>query len=116
MKTKRAIYNYLSESIPEIFIIILSMIRIKLFLNYLGTETLGLYQLYGQFFAYIAFAEIGFAAASLFSLYKPVAKKDIKKSNELLAGINIIFNRIGIIMIFIGFVLSFMQKGSIIKT
>lgn len=107
MRTKRAIKIFLSDSIPEILIIFLGLFRIKFFLEYLGSETLGLYQLYGQLFMYLALAEAGFTTASLYSLYKPIASNDKDKINQLLSGTNRIFKIIGSIMILIGIVLSF---------
>ena len=88
MRTKRAIKIFLSDSIPEILIIFLGLFRIKFFLEYLGSETLGLYQLYGQLFMYLALAEAGFTTASLYSLYKPIASNDKDKINQLLSGTN----------------------------
>ena len=84
MRTKKAIINYITETIPEILIMFLGFFRIKFFLKYLGSDMLGLYQMYGQFFAYINLTEAGFSTAALYALYKPISKNDTKKVNSIL--------------------------------
>ena len=107
MRTKKAIINYITETVPEILIMFLGFFRIKFFLKYLGTDILGLYQMFGQFFAYINLTEAGFSTAALYSLYKPISDKDQKKVNSILSGTNRIFKIIGLGMIFIGIIFSF---------
>lgn len=110
MRSKKAIINYLTETIPEILIMFLGFFRIKFFLQYLGEDVLGLYQMYGQFFAYINLTEAGFTTAALYSLYKPINDKDTKKTSSILSGINRIFKIIGLSMIAVGIILSFFIK------
>ena len=88
MRTKKAIINYITETVPAILIMCLGFFRIKFFLKYLGTDILGLYQMFGQFFAYINLTEAGFSTAALYSLYKPISDKDQKKVNSILSGTN----------------------------
>ena len=40
MRTKKAIINYITETVPEILIMFLGFFRIKFFLKYLGTDIL----------------------------------------------------------------------------
>ena len=110
MRTKKAIINYITETIPEILIMFLGFFRIKFFLKYLGSDMLGLYQMYGQFFAYINLTEAGFSTAALYALYKPISKNDTKKVNSILSGTNKIFKIIGFGMILIGVIFSFFIK------
>lgn len=107
MRTKKAIINYITETVPEILIMFLGFFRIKFFLKYLGTDILGLYQMFGQFFAYINLTEAGFSTAALYSLYKPINDKDQNKVNSILSGTNRIFKIIGFGMILIGIIFSF---------
>lgn len=107
MRTKKAIINYITETVPEILIMFLGFFRIKFFLKYLGTDILGLYQMFGQFFAYINLTEAGFSTAALYSLYKPISDKDQKKINSILSGTNRIFKIIGFGMFLIGIIFSF---------
>ena len=71
---------------------------------------LGLYQMYGQFFAYINLTEAGFSTAALYALYKPISENDTKKVNSILSGTNRIFKFIGFGMILIGVIFSFFIK------
>ena len=47
----------------------------------LGSETLGLYQLFSQIMTYVALVDGGLSNAVLYSLYKPNANRDDKKIN-----------------------------------
>lgn len=106
-RTELAIRNYLSDSIPEILITFLGLFRIKLFLLSLGGDSLGLYQLYGQLFAYLALAEAGFSSGALYSLYKPLVANDHEKTSRLLSGIRFIYSAIGGAILASGLALSF---------
>ncbi|MGN1301421.1 MAG: hypothetical protein ACI4U9_02715 [Clostridia bacterium] len=57
MRTKRVIINLLTDIIPQVIILILGIIKIKLFINILGQGKLGLYQLYNQIVAYLVLVE-----------------------------------------------------------
>lgn len=57
MRTKRAIINFITDALPQVLILILGIIKIKLFINILGETKLGLYQLYNQIVAYLVLIE-----------------------------------------------------------
>lgn len=107
MRTKKVILNFLTDAIPQIFIIIVGIFKIKIFLNYLGEDTLGLYQLFGKLFGYLTLIEGGVAVAGLYKLYKPLATKDGEKVSEILSAIKYVFRYIAFAMLVIGFILSF---------
>lgn len=57
MRTKRIIINLITDIVPQVIILILGVVKIKLFINILGQEKLGLYQLYNQIVAYLVLVE-----------------------------------------------------------
>ena len=63
MKTKRMIVNFLSDTIPLMIVAILGIFKLKLFLQVLGDETLGLYQLCQQIMVYVAIVDGGVAVS-----------------------------------------------------
>ena len=71
MKTKRTLLNYVTDIIPLMIISVLGIFKIKFFIQKLGDETLGLYQLFSQIMIYIALVDGGLSSAVLHSLYKP---------------------------------------------
>ena len=99
MRTKKVIINFLTDAFPQIIIMALGFFKIKLFLNYLGEDLLGLYQLYGQIVSYLVLVEGGVGSAMLFRLYKPIHDHDKKKVNEIMAASRVVFTTIGTIII-----------------
>ena len=107
MKTKKTIIIFITDIIPLIVISFLGIFKFKLFLQFLGSETLGLYQLFTQIMTYVALVDGGLSNAVLYSLYKPNAEGDQKKFNALLAGAYKKFSLIGAAVFGIAFIVSF---------
>lgn len=107
MKTKKFIYNFLTDIIPLIIISFLGIYKVKLFIHFLGDETLGLYQLFSRIMVYVALVDGGISSAVLYSLYKPNSENDQKKFNAILAGAFRVFSLIGAAVFGIAFVVSF---------
>ena len=53
MRTKSTIINFITDAFPQVLILILGLFKTKLFIDILGSNQLGLYQLYGQIIAYL---------------------------------------------------------------
>ena len=107
MKTKRSIINFITDVVPLIIVSLLGIFKLKFFIQILGNETLGLYNLFTQIMVYIALVDGGLTSAVLFHLYKPNAKGDDKKLNDILAASKRSFNLIGIAIFTIAFIVSF---------
>lgn len=106
-RTKSTIINFLTDALPQILILLLGLFKSKVFIEMLGNEKLGLYQLYGQVVSYLVLIEGGVNTALLFRLYKPISEKDDKKINSLMSASRVIFNVIGVLILGVGFILSF---------
>lgn len=113
MKTKYAIINFITSAFPALLIALIGVVKIKVFLNFMGGETVGIYQMFAQFYAYISLLEAGIGASALYQLYKPIKEKNTKKLNSILSAIRTYFNKVAIIMIIIGIILSFLLPNFI---
>ena len=107
MKTKKTILIFITDIIPLLVVSFLGIFKFKLFLQILGSETLGLYQLFTQIMTYVALVDGGLSSAVLYSLYKPNTEGDKKKFNALLAGAFKRFSLIGATVFGIAFITSF---------
>ena len=63
MKTKKTFLNLISEVIPMIIVSFLGIFKLKIFIQVLGNETLGLYQLFSQIMVYVAIVDGGLGSA-----------------------------------------------------
>ena len=106
-KTKKTLLNLITDVIPLIIISVLGIFKFKFFIEYLGQETMGLYNLFNNIMVYVSLVDGGLSSAVLFSLYKPNANSDSKKLSELLSGALKVFSKIGMIVFGIAFVVSF---------
>ena len=106
-KTKKTVLNLITDVIPLLIISILGIFKVKLFIHYLGQETMGLYNLFSNIMLYVSLVDGGLSSAVLYSLYKPNASGDDKKVSELLSGAFQTFSKIGMIVFGIAFIVSF---------
>ena len=106
-KTKKTALNLITDVVPLLIISLLGIFKVKLFIQYLGQETMGLYNLFSNIMIYVSLVDGGLASAVLFSLYKPNTEKDTKKLSELLSGAFTVFSKIGMIVFGIAFLVSF---------
>lgn len=116
MKTKKTAINFITDTIPLLVVSLLGIFKLKLFIQVLGNETLGLYQLFSQIMVYVALVDGGLSNSVLYSLYEPHSKENKKKFNAILSGAYKTFTKIGIIVFtiaaFISFLVPFFIKDS----
>ena len=108
MRTKKTFINFLTDVIPLIISSLLGIFKLKLFIQILGDETLGLYQLFTQIMIYVALVDGGIGNALLYSLYKPNKEKNNKKISSILSASKRTFSLIGAIIFTIAFLISFL--------
>lgn len=106
-KTRKTVLNLVTDVIPLLIISLLGIFKVKLFIEYLGQETMGLYNLFSNIMVYVSLVDGGLSSAVLFSLYKPNTEGDNKKLSELLSGALAMFSKIGMIVFGIAFLVSF---------
>lgn len=106
-KTKKTALNLVTDVVPLLIISLLGIFKVKLFIQYLGQETMGLYNLFSNIMIYVSLVDGGIASAVLFSLYKPNSEGKDNKLSELLSGALTVFSKIGMIVFGIAFIVSF---------
>lgn len=106
MRTRKTIFNLLADIFPQIIISILGFIRIKVFLFAIGTQQLGVYQLFGQILCYLALAELGLTSAVMYYLYKPIYEKNYKKISQIIVGAKKSFTIVMLVMFVFGIILA----------
>ena len=107
MRTEKTVKNLVISTLLTTIIALIGLIKIKVFLNYMGDEATGIYQLFNQILSYISLVDAGLTSSLLYSLYKPISANDKNKINSTLKGGRNFYNKIAIIIIIIGFIVSF---------
>ncbi len=104
-RTKNAIRNMLFGFINKAIVLLFPFIIKTVLIRTLGSEYLGLNSLFTSILQMLNLAELGFSSAIVYSMYKPIAEKDIKTICALMKLYKKIYRIIGIIIISIGLVL-----------
>ena len=109
MEQRSRLYNSLRNLFfgagNQIAVLILQFISRTVFIKTLGAEYLGINGLFTNVLTVLSLAELGFGNAIIYSMYKPLAKKDERKLAALMQFYKKIYNIIGIIIFIIGLIL-----------
>lgn len=107
MKTKKAVLNLITDILPMIIISVLGIFKFKLFIQVLGQEVQGMYQLFTQVMFYVSIVDGGLGSAVLYALYEPNTSDNRQKMNEILSGAKRLFSLLGIVVFGLAFIVSF---------
>ena len=99
MRSKKAIYNIITNLVLQIAVIIYGFIVPRIIIGKYGSDVNGLISSITNFLAYISLVEAGFGGVVQYLLYKPIAKKDNKNINDILAASHRFFSRVSAIFI-----------------
>lgn len=99
MRSKKAFYNIVSNLILQIITVIYGFIIPKILITKFGSDVNGLVSSITQFLSYISLLESGFGPVVKSILYKPIANKDNKKIENILAASEKFFKNISYIFI-----------------
>lgn len=94
MRSKRAIYNIISNLILQITVVIYGFIIPKIIISQFGSTVNGLISSITQFLTYITLLESGFGPVVKATLYKPIAEKDNETIKTILKTTEIFFRKI----------------------
>ena len=83
MRSKKAMYNIVTNLLLQLIVIVYGFIVPKIIISMFGSNVNGLISSITQFLAYIALLESGFGPVVKSALYKPISNKD----NKAIAGI-----------------------------
>lgn len=98
----RTIKSYKNAQIALLFYVInltLQFFSRKIFLDYLGSELLGLNTTAQNLLGFLNLAELGIGTAVAYSLYKPLYNHDKKTINEIISVQGWLYRRIALIVI-----------------
>ncbi|MBD5356172.1 MAG: sugar transporter [Bacteroides sp.] len=98
-RTKKSLKNSLVALMMYLVNLVLQFISRKIFLDYLGTEILGLNTTVNNILQFLNLAELGIGVAVSFSLYLPLAKNDYEKIKDICIVQGILYRKIGFLII-----------------
>ncbi len=99
MRSKKAVYNVITNLLLQEIVIIYGFIVPKIVINKFGSDVNGLISSITQFLAYVTLLESGFGPVVKSVLYKPIANKDNKSIASILKSSEKFFRIISIIFI-----------------
>ncbi len=101
-RTTNALKNIKYSWIGQILLLVANFASRRVFVQVLGEEYLGLSGLFSDVLILLSLAELGFGNAIIFSLFKPLAQKDVRQINALMRLYRKVYNLIGIIILGVG--------------
>lgn len=107
MRSKKAIYNIISNLILQVIVIIYGFIVPKIIISNFGSNVNGLVSSITQFLGYITLLESGFGPVVKSILYKPIANKDNNKIATIIKTSEKFFRKIALILLLYIFILCF---------
>lgn len=105
MRTKKALLNYLSEVIPQTIILILGFFKTKVFIQYLGTDMVGLFQVFNQLLYYLSLLDGGAGSIIGYHLYKPIKDNDNLSIGKIMSATIKFFSIIALAIVVLGLIL-----------
>lgn len=102
MRTKSSIKNLTFAIIGQFFGLIVSFFSRIVFINILGTEYLGLNGLFSNVLTILSLVDLGIGPAISFSLYKPLAERNVEKIKSLMMLFKKAYVTIGLIILLFG--------------
>jgi len=107
LRTKKGLINSLTATCLQLVAILVGFFSRKIFLDYLGTEILGLNTTSQSLLGFLNLAELGIGSAIAVTLYKPLYEKDEKTIREIVALQGWLYKIIACIIIVASIVLMF---------
>ncbi len=98
-RTVKSIKNSTVAMVYYIATLLLQFISRKVFLDYLGTEILGLNTTVVNLIQFLNLAELGITQAVSFTLYKPLKDNDYKSINEIVTLQGHLYKRVAVFII-----------------
>lgn len=106
-RSRKSILNSVSGLIRTFAISVAGLIATKVYLTYLGSDFNGVMSAATQMMTALMVLEGGFTIASNVALYAPFEKKDYTTANAILSATKIRFDRVALITLVLGVIVSF---------
>lgn len=104
-KTKKSVKNVFMTFFSSFISIAIGLISQKLFIKILGIDYAGINGLFNNIISLLSIAELGIGTAIIYSLYKPIEKKDKETIKTLINFYKKAYNVIAIIILFLGLII-----------
>lgn len=101
-RIESSVKNIKYSIIGQIIIILAGFVTRMVFVRTLGAQYLGLNGLFSNILSILSFAELGIGTAIVFSMYKPLADKDVPKLQALMKLYKKAYLTIGTIILVVG--------------
>ena len=102
MRTINSLKNSIISIIMYIVTILIGFISQKIFINILGNEYLGINSLFSNIISMLSIAELGFGAAIIYNLYRPIAEDNKEEIKSLIKFYKVSYRIIAVIVALIG--------------
>lgn len=99
-----AIKNSSIGLIGQVISLCLQIVSRKMFIEFIGTELLGVNTTFTSILQTLSLTELGFQRAISYNLYRPLAEKDEERINEIVNVYKLVYRGIGIIFTICSFV------------
>ena len=116
MRQRLAVKSSAIGLVARMSALVLSLISTRLFVQYIGIEIKGISGIISNMLSLLQLAEMGIGAAIVYALYKPLAENDIESVKSLMAFYKKSYRAIGILILFIGIIVSFFLRVLIEET
>lgn len=94
-----AIRNSLIGLCSQSITILFAFVTRSIFIHYVGLELLGVNSTFTSVLSALSLSELGFETAVVYSLYRPIYDNDLKKINDIINILKVVYRTIGIIFI-----------------
>lgn len=101
-RTKNVSINMAIAVVCQVFNLVLNFLIRTVFIKTLGADYLGVNGLFTNILTILSFAELGIGNAIVFSMYKPLAQRDMQKVASLMALYKKTYTIIGMIIAAVG--------------
>lgn len=101
-RTLNTIKNTTFGVMAQFITLIINFLNRTIFIHFLGVEYLGLSGLFSNILSMLSLAELGIGVAISFSLYKPLAQNNIRKTKALMHFYSKAYRLIGITILILG--------------
>lgn len=101
-RTKNSIVNSTTSIITQVLTVVMDFVVKTIFIQVLGSEYLGINGLFSNIITLLSLADLGIGIAIPYSLYKPLADKNVSKIKALMKYYSKIYNIIGLVVLGIG--------------
>lgn len=104
-RTKNSVINIIVSFGYQLFIVLMTFLTRRIFIETLGIEYLGISGLFTNIIEILSLAELGIGSAMSFCMYKEIANNNKEKLKALSTYFKTLYNRIAIIVLVIGLAL-----------